>query len=923
MFDFEIAFYLYKMSRVQEIFLESPYKARAYYSAALAIDSYERYVEEVYKKDLLRSIPYVGSKIESSIIEIVETGELKELKQYEREFGIVDYSLVLSYGLTDTIIKKLVNLSVNEVENLLDEYFLRSIEKEFSTNEFNKILKFVEEIRENQGNYLLAYGECLGRELVDCLKNYKGVKSADICGAIASCDEKIKEIEICFEYKGNWENLVRYLKRNARISNVKNRKFGEITGKTCFGIPFVLTFVESRECKGEIYQNDYKIEVKGDLHSHSVWTDGIHSIEQMVQRAVELGYEYLAITDHSYAMRIAHGLSESQALCQLQEIRELNKKSEIKVLAGIEVDILANGELDFCNEVLSQFDFVIAAIHSHLNQEPLVLYERLKKALSNPYVNILAHPTGRLLGRPGILFSKRAPYNLEIRSIIDLCKDNNVALEINCFPERLDLDEKNAEMAVNEGVKISLGTDAHSLAHLSNIKYGIDILKKGRVNKNMILNTYSYEELMSFFKLQRGAVEKKSTKKNVKRKKDFKYYFGNNAEIINGDKKIIGIDLTGSEDKESGWAYMVGNNVRCRRIKTDAELIDTVQKLNPDVVSIDSPLAYPKGRCCSKKECECSKYGIMRKSERLLRHFGVTVYPCLIDSMVNLTTRGMRLAKILRNMGYTVIESYPGVAQDILMIPRKGKTVEQFFHLKQGLISFGIEGDLIENVAISHDEVDAVTSALVGYFYLNGQYIGLGDDDEDYLIVPRIQEELFNKRIIIGLSGETGAGKTTVAEYLRFKYGLKYFRYSQVIEQKYNVSNKEELQRIGAQIAQDEQEQRALTRYMIKNMDPNSSYVIDGMRHMEDYDEMKDAFGEDFVFIYLECRYLNRYKRYNKLHFNCISEEQFKAINNHKSETDIVMLQLRSDYRINNNNSFKELRESIEEVIKKESGGIF
>ena len=240
-------------------------------------------------------------------------------------------------------------------------------------------------------------------------------------------------------------------------------------------------------------------------------------------------------------------------------------------------------------------------------------------------------------------------------------------------------------------MKISLGTDAHSLAHLSNIKYGIEIINRINANKCMVLNTFSYEELINFFKMKRMVVSNKKERTCIQqRKKDFQYYFGNNIDIIKGNKRIIGIDLTGSEDKESGWAYMVANGVRCRRIKSDSELIESIKQYDPDIVSIDSPLAYPKGRCCSRKDCECSKYGIMRDSERMLRHFGITVYPCLIDSMVNLTTRGMKLAKILRNMGYTVIESYPGVAQDVLMIPRKGKTVEQFYHLKQGLASFGI-----------------------------------------------------------------------------------------------------------------------------------------------------------------------------------------------------------------------------------------
>jgi len=475
--------------------------------------------------------------------------------------------------------------------------------------------------------------------------------------------------------------------------------------------------------------------------------------------------------------------------------------------------------------------------------------------------------------------------------------------------------------AVSRGVKISLGTDAHSIAHLCNIDYGVGILDRLLIDSNMILNTYSYEELLEYFKKKRPISRITEQKATLMSKKDFRYYFSNNEMIMQGKKSIVGIDLTGSEDKESGWAYLHSTRVECMRIKTDDEIIASIQRLNPDVISIDSPLAFPKGRCCSRKNCKCAKYGIMRKSERMLRHFGITVYPCLIDSMVNLTTRGMALAKRLRSMGYVVIESYPGVAQDVLKIPRKGKTVEQFKHLKQGLASFGITGDLIENPDISHDEVDAITSALVGYFYLNDQYIGLGNDDEDYLIVPRIQEELINKRIIIGLSGETGSGKTTVAEYLQFKYGLKYFRYSEIIAKKYNTSDKKELQIIGAKIAEDSQKQRELTHYMSDIMDKDKSYVVDGLRHWEDYEELKKKFGEEFVFIYLDCRYLNRYKRYNKLHFDSISKEEFEEINNHDSEKDIVLLNFKADYTIDNNRGFKELRMQMDDIVTMECGG--
>ena len=915
MFDFELAFYLYKMSAVQRLILDSPYRAKAYYSAALAIDANDRYVERMYLQGALKSIPFVGNKIEACIIEIIETGKLYELEQYEKEYGILDYSLLLCHGLSDNLIKKLLNMSVISVCDLMDETVLMRLKSKLTITEFQKTQNFTKEFQKNQGKYLLAHGVCLGEEIIDFIRGINGVRYARLVGEIFDVNEKISKIEISIDYDGKWEYLIRKLRKFSRLSDLHSRKGMEIVGRTVFGIPFELRYNDNSFVNDS--KNCYNVNIKGDLHTHSLWTDGIHSIEQMAKTSMDLGYEYLAITDHSISMKIAHGLSESQVLSQIQEINEYNKNHEFKLLAGIEVDILSDGSLDYSDDILSQLDFVIASIHTNLNQEPILLYDRLKRALENPFVNILAHPTSRLLGRPGVMFCERPPYNIDINCIIELCLKNNVVLEVNCFPERMDLNEKNLLLAVDKGVKISLGSDSHSLAHLCNMKYGAALVKKLKIENKMIINTYSYKQIKYFFENQRMVRVQPLKKPMAMVKKDFHYYFGNNLDIVDGNRKIIGIDLTGSEEKESGWACMISHCVRCKRIKTDNEIIDTIRQESPDIISIDSPLAFPKGRCCSKKECACSRYGIMRKSERMLRHFGITVYPCLIDSMVSLTTRGMRLARTLRDMGYKVIESYPGVAQDILLIPRKGKTMEQFQHLKQGLISFGITGDLIDNIDISHDEVDAITSALVGFFYLNNQYVGLGNDCEDYLIVPRVQEELLSKRIVIGLSGEKSAGKTTSAEYLCFKYGLKYVTYSEIIANKFQTSNEDELQEIGAKIAENEDTQRQLTRELIRSMDEDASYVVDGLRHFEDYDELQKCFGDNFVFVYIESTFSNRYKRYNKSHFDGVSKVKFEHINNHKSENDILLLRFKSDYQLNNNRGFVDLRLQLDNIIKK------
>lgn len=197
--------------------------------------------------------------------------------------------------------------------------------------------------------------------------------------------------------------------------------------------------------------------------------------------------------------------------------------------------------------------------------------------------------------------------------------------------------------------------------------------------------------------------------------------------------KVAGIDLRASDIRKSGVALMKGKSVETGLAEKDGEIVDLMLQWKPDLISIDSPLSLPKGRDCVSDECECRKFGITRECERILRSRNINVFWCLIQSMQGLTARGIRLTKQLQELGFNVIESYPGAAQDILGITRKKVSVEE---LQQGLINFGLAGSLEYN-KITHDELDAVTSALVGYFYLTGWYESLGNEEEGYLIVPK------------------------------------------------------------------------------------------------------------------------------------------------------------------------------------------
>ena len=235
----------------------------------------------------------------------------------------------------------------------------------------------------------------------------------------------------------------------------------------------------------------------------------------------------------------------------------------------------------------------------------------------------------------------------------------------------------------------------------------------------------------------------------------FEDLFGGTAAEV---ARVVGIDLTGSEARGSGWCFLDGSRAETAVLFPDDAILDETIKARPELVSIDSPLCLPRGRI-SVDDADPGRheFGIMRESERELKRRGVNVYPCLIGSMQKLTARGIRLARTFRERGIPVIESYPGAAQDIMRIPRKGAGPEW---LKTGLRDFGVSGDY-EQQDVTHDELDAITSALVGTFHLAGMTEGLGTEEEPPLIIPQLQKE--RDLVAVGVSGPIAAGKTTLA----------------------------------------------------------------------------------------------------------------------------------------------------------------
>jgi len=230
-------------------------------------------------------------------------------------------------------------------------------------------------------------------------------------------------------------------------------------------------------------------DIKGDLQSHSDWSDGQNTIYEMAQEAQKKGYEYLALTDHSEGLSVADGLSSEEIQERKNEINEAQEDLEIKILDGIEVDIKKDGSLDMDQETLKDLDIVLGAVHSNFKMEQEKQTERIKKAFKTGLIDIFAHPTGRKIG-------EREGYEVDINEIIDAALRNEVILEINASPQRLDIDSLNAREAMERGLMISIGTDAHGLSHLDFMRYGVATARRAWLESDDILNTRSNDELM-------------------------------------------------------------------------------------------------------------------------------------------------------------------------------------------------------------------------------------------------------------------------------------------------------------------------------------------------------------------------------------------------------------------------------------------
>lgn len=503
-------------AKLLELHDENPFKVKAIATAAYKlgktrIDLNDQSIEELMKVD------GISKSLAEKIFALTTTGTTAELQELmaKTPFGVIE--MLGIKGLGPKKVRQLwLELELESVTELLyacNENRLVEL-KGFGEKTQNAIIQNIEFKIKNSGKFHFAYAEKIAKPILDSLKEQTDLVS--FTGAMYRKCEVIEEIDILIgdetidtgEYVSGTipvnfiqVNPTVFYRTLVETSSVKEHldgiNFSKLDIKKYNSEEDIYTNLKIQYCEPELREGLFEIEkaknnqlpklieytdLKGILHNHSTYSDGVNTLEEMAVYCKELGYEYLGICDHSQTAVYAGGLKVDKIIEQHQEIEKLNKQLfPFKIFKGIESDILASGSLDYEEAILKSFDFIVASIHSNLKMDEEKATARVLKAIENPYTTILGHPTGRLLlGRPG--------YPLDHKKIIDACAANNVVIELNAHPYRLDIDWRWIPYCLEKGVKISINPDAHQKAGYHDMRYGALVARKGLLTKDNCLN---------------------------------------------------------------------------------------------------------------------------------------------------------------------------------------------------------------------------------------------------------------------------------------------------------------------------------------------------------------------------------------------------------------------------------------------------
>jgi DNA polymerase (family X) len=543
----DVAQALYEIADLLELKGEDAFKIRAYRKAAEAVELLLEEIADLAARGRLQAIPGIGKAIAAKIQELLTSGQIEYLEDLRRAIppGVRDLTRVPGLGArtAELLYTRLGIDSLDRLELAARQGQLRDLPGWGARKEAT-LLETLTRFRQRGERVPLGAVRPVAGALAEYLLRHPAVQRAEVAGSIRRRQETVADIDLVVatddpaavltyvaglpvagettERTADRISMMTTLGRRMDVTVVPPAAFARtlllMTGADAHlrelgdipdgpdeaaiyrakGLPFIEP--ELREGLGEIQAaRTGRLprlitvgDLKGDLHAHTRASDGTATLLEMAEAARSLGHQYLAICDHSRSLSIAGGLTAERLAMQGAEIRRLNQTfRDFRLLRGTEVDILRDGSLDFPDDVLAGLDVVVASIHSHMQLDAQTQTERLLRAIYNPHVDIIAHPTGRILGR-------RDPYPLDIARIIEACRETGTALEISASPARLDLSDLHARLARQRGVKLVINTDAHSTLELQAPEHGVGQARRAWLEAGDLLNALALPDLLAW-----------------------------------------------------------------------------------------------------------------------------------------------------------------------------------------------------------------------------------------------------------------------------------------------------------------------------------------------------------------------------------------------------------------------------------------
>jgi len=548
----ELARIFEEIGLMSEFLGDNPFRVRAYHQAARTLYDLDTPIEEIAEKgkEALMELPGVGPDLAEKILEFLRTGKVRKHEELSRKVprGVLEVMEVPGVG-PKTARLLYEGLGIDSLEKLkaaLDRGDLTRL-KGFGPKRAERIREGLALAQAAGKRRPLGAVLSLARSLLEAIRALPGVERAELCGSARRYKDTVGDLDFLVAsregeravegfvrlpqvkevYAKGKERATVFLKNGLQVDlrvvppesygaglqyltgskahSIRLRALAQEKGVyAALGLPWIPPPL--REDQGEV---EAALEgrlpkllelpqVKGDLQVHSTYSDGQNTLEELWEAAKTMGYRYLAVTDHSPAVRVAGGPSPEEALKRVGEIRRFNEThGPPYLLAGAEVDIHPDGTLDYPDWVLRELDLVLVSVHSRFNLPKADQTKRLLKALENPFVHVLAHPTARLLGR-------RAPIEADWEAVFQKAKEKGVAVEIDGYYDRMDLPDDLARMAYGMGLWISLSTDAHQTDHLRFMELAVGTAQRAWIGPERVLNTLDYEDLLSWLKARRG-----------------------------------------------------------------------------------------------------------------------------------------------------------------------------------------------------------------------------------------------------------------------------------------------------------------------------------------------------------------------------------------------------------------------------------